>query len=82
MKKLIPNKFQCGVYYSKRQILRFLNQEELVSNEDILSLFMGLCRLIKKSSEYTIESKYLKRINYLEKTLEKHNISYNKYREY
>lgn len=82
MKKLIPNKFQCGVYYSKRQVLRFSSQEELVSNEDILSLFMGLCRLIKKSSEYTIESKYLKRINYLEKTLEKHNISYNKYREY
>ena len=40
MKKLIPNKFQCGVYYSKRQVLRFSSQEELVSNEDILSLFM------------------------------------------
>ena len=82
MKKLIPNKYQSGVYYVRRQILKFSTSSELVSQEDILSLFMGLCRLIKKSSEYALESKYLNRIEYLEKILQKHNISYNKCHEY
>ena len=82
MKKVYPNYEKFGVYYCRKQLLRFEPQEDLISQEDILSLFMGLCRLIKKSSEYKLENKYVNRIKYLEKLLTSHNIHYKPFNLY
>jgi len=79
MKKLMPNYVLSGIYYSRKKPLRFEGESDLVSQEDMLNLFMGLCRLIKKSSEYKLENKYLSRIKYLEKLLDKNNIRYKSF---
>ena len=79
MKKIYPNYFIKGIYYLRKQPLKFECQEELISQEDIQNLFIGRSRLIKKSSEYKIESKYLKRIKYLEKLLDGNNIAYKSF---
>lgn len=76
MKKLTPNYLQSGIFYCRKQLLKFESNNELISQEDILNLFMGLCRLIKKSSEYVLESKYIKRIKYLERLLDLNSIPY------
>lgn len=71
MKKIKVNKEVKGIYYTKRQLLYFESRQDVLSYEDMLSLFMGFVRLIKKSTEIEIENKYLLEINKLKNKLEK-----------
>ena len=56
------------IYYIKPRLLHFEN-ESLISDEDITHLFLGFVRLMKKSIELDIESKYLNKIKRLEQQL-------------
>ncbi|MGN0961408.1 MAG: hypothetical protein ACI4PF_04335 [Christensenellales bacterium] len=58
MKKIKPNYIITGKYFTCKQILKFQNYNELISDDDIVNLFMGLVRLIKKSTELKMEAKY------------------------
>lgn len=53
------------VFYCKKRILKFKNTSKLVSDEDILNLFLGLVKLIKRNTEISIEEKYISQINHL-----------------
>ena len=55
-----------GIYYTRPQILKFENTS-LISDEDMVSLFLGFVRLIKKSVELDMENKYSHKIKLLEK---------------
>lgn len=57
-----------GVYYLAPHILQFENTN-LISDEDIMHLFLGFIRLIKKSIELDMENKYINRIKSLESKL-------------
>ena len=70
------NRNSCGIYYTRKQILKFENAK-LLSDRDILNLFNGFIRLIKKSVEIKLESKYLFEINKLKKELKKFESSKN-----
>lgn len=70
------NRNSCGIYYTRKQILKFENAK-LLSDSDILNLFNGFIRLIKKSVEIELESKYLFEINKLKKELKKFESSKN-----
>lgn len=69
MKIFKPNYIVSGRYFASKQILRFQNYNELISDEDIINLFMGLVRLIKKSTEMKMEAKYAKEIACLKSAL-------------
>ena len=71
MKKIKINKNMSGIYYTKRQLLYFESRQDILSYDDMLSLFMGFVRLIKKSTEIEVENKYLLEINKLKRKLEK-----------
>lgn len=62
---LKPNYNLSGRYYINKQILQFQNYTELISDDDIINLFMGLVRLIKRSAEMKIEAKYSREIEQL-----------------
>ena len=62
------NRFVSGCYFAKPQLIKF-EENKLISDEDLINLFMGLTRLIKHSTEVELESKYLGRIKYLERKL-------------
>ena len=57
------------VFYGKKRLLKFKSQHELVSDEDLMHLFVGFVRLIKKSSEIEAEEKYSQKIARLEREL-------------
>ena len=59
------------VFYLKKRILKFQNPNGLVSDEDILNLFLGLVRLIKKNTELIMEEKYLHKISSLQAQIKK-----------
>ena len=59
------------VFYFKKRILKFQNPNGLVSDEDILNLFLGLVRLIKKNTELIMEEKYLHKISSLQAQIKK-----------
>lgn len=69
MMKLKPNYYQSGIYFARKQILKFQNYYELISDDDITNLFMGLVRLIKKSTEMKLEAKYIREIEFLKSEL-------------
>lgn len=75
MKKIKANYDLSGIYYIRKQILQFNIDNDMITDEDIMSLFMGIVRLIKNSCEIQAEEKYLKIINKL-----KREISMNKQR--
>lgn len=66
---LKPNYNLSGRYYINKQILQFQNYTELISDDDIINLFMGLVRLIKRSAEMKIEAKYSREIEQLKDEL-------------
>lgn len=70
---LKPNYTVCGVYFPHKHILKFQSYSELVSDEDILNLFVGMVRLIKRSTELKLEAKYSKQIKDLTDRLKKMN---------
>ena len=59
------------IFYFKKRILKFQNPNGLVSDEDILNLFLGLVRLIKKNTELIMEEKYLQKISNLQAQIKK-----------
>ena len=66
MKKVENCKNIKGVYYIKKRLLKFEKPYDLLSDDDMLNLFMGFVRLIKRSAEIEVESKYLSQIKNLE----------------
>lgn len=71
MKYLKPNYKVTGAFFENRKILKFRNHYELISDDDIINLFMGLVRLIKKSTEMKVEARYLKEIESLKNSLQR-----------
>lgn len=69
MKELKANYNFSGIFYFRKQILQFQTDNEYISDDDIMSLFMGMVRLIKNSCEIKAEKKYIKVINDLKKEL-------------
>lgn len=72
MRKLNINNNLTGVYYTKKQILKFEKPKDILNDDDILNLFMGFVRLIKKSTEIEMEEKYLLEITKLKNKLKKY----------
>lgn len=72
MKKVMLNKNCCGIYYTRKQVLKFERRKESLSDEDILNLFMGFIRLIKKSTEIEVEERYLLEITKLKNIIKKY----------
>ena len=62
---LKPNKKAIGKFFTKYKVLKFETKSDLISDEDIMDLFMGLVRLIKKNTELVMEEKYINTINQL-----------------
>ena len=60
--RLVVNREVCGVYYLRKRLLKFKNPSEMISNEDIMNLFAGFVRLIKKSAQIEMEEKYCNQI--------------------
>ena len=71
MLKIKLNHNATGVFFTRKRILQFQNHNELISDEDILNLFLGLVRLIKKSTEIKIEEKYSRQIVNLKKEIKR-----------
>jgi len=63
--KIRAKRNMSGIYYSKAHILKFKNNRELISDNDIFDLVMGLINLIKKNTELKIEERYLMEIKRL-----------------
>lgn len=59
------------VFYFKKRILKFKRPNGLISDEDILNLFLGLVKLIKKNTELKMEEKYLCKINKLQAQIQR-----------
>lgn len=53
------------VFYFKKRILKFKKPNQLISDEDIVNLFLGVVNLIKKNTELKMEEKYMGLINNL-----------------
>ena len=70
MIKLRPSKSISGVYYTRIKVLQFKPQVDLVSDEDIMDLFMGLVRLIKRNAELEVEERYLDKIKSMTRKIE------------
>ena len=71
MKKVVISREACGVFYTKRHLIKFEKPSEMLSEEDMLNLFMGFIRLIKKSTELEVEGRYLSEIKKLQNKLKK-----------
>lgn len=69
MKNLVEME-EKHIFYFKKRILKFKNNN-LVSDDDITNLFLGLVKLIKKNTELKLEEKYISRINALESELKR-----------
>lgn len=63
------------VFYFKSRILQFKKPNCLISDEDIMNLFVGLVKLIKKNTQLELEEKYLHQINKLQEQIKRHNIT-------
>lgn len=62
-----------NIYYFSKRVLKFKSPNQLVKEEDLFNLFMGVYRLMKRNIEITMEDKYLDRIRYLESKINKLN---------
>lgn len=70
MINLKPNYILTGKYFAHKQVLKFQNYNEFITDEDIMNLFLGLVRLVKKSTEMKIEAKYAREIENLKNKLD------------
>ena len=59
------------VFYTSKRVLKFKSKSPIVSVEDIINLFLGLVRLIKKNTEISLEEKYLDKISKLQLEIKK-----------
>lgn len=71
MKKILINRNKSGIYFTKKQILKFEKPDYMLSDEDILNLLMGFVKLIKKSTQIEVENRYLMQIRKLQSKLKK-----------
>lgn len=69
MKKININKNTRGIYYIRKQLLKFEKPNECLDDEDMINLFLGFIRLIKRSIEVETEGKYLSEIKHLKNKL-------------
>lgn len=61
------------------KILKFeAKEKELMTNDEIMKVFLGLIRLVQKSAEYTAFEKVQTKLNYYEKRLNEVTIELNK----
>ncbi len=58
-----------GVFYFQKKILKFPPREDIITDEDIKDLFLGLIELVKKNAELKVEQKYEKVIDVLKSEL-------------
>ena len=56
--KLNPNKSKCGVYHftPHHTVLQFKTKRNSISDKDIMSLFMGIIRLVRENERTKILS--------------------------
>ena len=71
MIKIKSNHNVSGMFFIRKRILQFQNYNELISDEDIMNLFLGLVRLVKKSTEIKMEEKYSQQIYNMKKEIER-----------
>lgn len=57
------------VFYFRKRVLQFKKNLGLVTDDDIMNLFLGLVRLVKKNTEIIMQEKYLNKIAKLENEL-------------
>lgn len=57
------------VFYFRKRVLQFKKNLGLVTDDDIMNLFLGLVRLVKKNTEIIMQEKYLNKITKLENEL-------------
>ena len=70
MVKIKANYITRGKFFVSKRILKFQSNSELITDEDIINLFLGLVRLIKKSTEIKTEEKYSMKITMLKREIE------------
>lgn len=58
-----------GVFYFQKKILKFPPREDIITDEDIKDLFLGLIELVKRNAELKVEQKYEKVIDVLKSEL-------------
>lgn len=58
-----------GVFYFNKRILKFPKREDIITDEDIKDLFLGLVELVKKNTELKVEQRYERLINVLKSEL-------------
>ena len=58
MIKLKSNKNLSGKYFIHKQVLRFPQIDDFISEDDIMNLFKGLIELVRKNAETRVEQKY------------------------
>ncbi len=58
-----------GVFYFQKKILKFPPREDIITDEDIKDLFLGLIELVKRNTELKVEQKYEKVIDVLKSEL-------------
>lgn len=79
--------FKGKIYKIKNtKIINFRTKQNLLSDSDIINLFMGFVRLIKKSVVFEMEKKYQNKIDYLTRrlnqTLEKNDdVKFNSFED-
>jgi len=66
--KLINN--VSGIFYLQKRLLKFKQREDVISYEDIMHMFVSVIRMLKETTERTVEKKYIKRILILENEVE------------
>lgn len=59
------------IFYFRKRILKFQRPNGIVSDEDIINLFLGLIRLIRRNTEIILEEKYINKINKLQTQIQK-----------
>lgn len=57
------------IFYFRKRVLQFKKNLGLVTDDDIMNLFLGLVRLVKKNTEIIMQEKYLNKITKLENEL-------------
>lgn len=70
MKIIHANYTHKGSYTMSKNILRFPSSQDLVGDEDIMSLFMGLVSLLKRNEQIKVERYYENYIKCLKKEIE------------
>ena len=69
MKKLKMSKNIRGKFYLSKRILRFKNPSDIITDKDIMNLFMGFINLLQSMAEQRLEQKYSSEILRLQREI-------------